>query len=373
MIYFDNSATTLKKPPEVAKAVAYAIDNFGNVGRSFYDAALLAQREIFNTRAEVAKLTGLDNPLDIAFTSSFTESLNLVAGGLVKKEDSVITTVAEHNSVLRPLYLSGCDLNFISCDDDGNLMLDSLHNLIKPSVKYLFCTHGSNLTGNITNVRKIYKACKSNNIIMILDIAQTLGSVPVDMNMADIFCFSGHKGLYGPQGTGGIIVNGKFDFSIVKTGGAGTHSFDSIHSSDMPDIFETGTPNAPGIYGLQQGVKFINRIGIDRIHAKQTRLWELFYNGIKGFDRIKIYGDFSQKDRLPIIAINIDGLTSSELALILWEQHGIATRPGTHCAPLLHKKLGTSELGMVRFSFSYFNTEDEIEAGVSAIERIARS
>ena len=377
MIYFDNSATTLKKPTEVSEAVAYAINNFGNAGRSFHDAVLLANREIYNTRAEVAKLIGHDDPLSVAFTSSSTESLNLVIGGLVGKNDSVVTTVTEHNSVLRPLYLTGCDISFIDCDDDGKLLIDSFEDLlIKPSTRFLICTHGSNVTGNITETQKLYSMCKANRITMILDISQTFGTIPVSIDMADIFCFTGHKGLYGPQGTGGIIVSGankKFDFNVVKTGGAGVNSFDMLQSKDMPDIFETGTLNAHGIYGLQKGVRFINETGIDAIYAKETRLLKTFYDGIKNYEQIKVYGDFSTENRLPIISLNVAPLTSSELSERLWSDYGIATRAGSHCAPLLHKRFGTIDLGMVRFSFSYFNTENEVEKGVRALTDISKS
>ena len=373
MIYFDNSATTIAKPPEVAEALAWAVNNFGNAGRSFYDAVLLANREIFKTRMEIAKLIGLDNPLNVAFTSSATESLNLVIGGLVRKEDSVITTVTEHNSVLRPLYLKGCDLSFIDCGDDGNLLLDSFEKLLKPSTRFLVCTHGSNVTGNVSDAKTLRNLCKSNHLTMILDISQTFGSVPVNMDMADIFCFTGHKGLFGPQGTGGVITNGKFNFSVVKTGGAGVNSFDMFQLKEMPDIFETGTLNGHGIYGLQKGVRFINETGTDVIRAKEKRLLGMFYDGIKNHDRVKVYGDFSAEERLPIVSMNIDGLTSSELAERLWKNHGIATRAGSHCAPLLHKRFGTDTLGMTRFSFSYFNSEDEIREGISAIKDIIQS
>ncbi len=373
MIYFDNSATTLKKPPEVAEAVAYALNNFGNAGRSFYEPVLLANREIYNTRAEIAKLIGLEDPLNVAFTSSATESLNLVIGGLVKKGDAVITTVTEHNSVLRPLYLKGCELSFMDCDDTGNLQAESLEKMIKPATKFLVCTHGSNVTGNITQAKNLYDICKAYNITMILDISQTFGTVPVNTDMADIFCFTGHKGLFGPQGTGGVILNGKFDFDIVKTGGAGVNTFDRFQSKDMPDIFETGTLNSHGIYGLQKGVRFVNDVGIEAIHDKEMKLLKMFYYGVKNLDGVKIYGDFSCENRLPVISINVNGLTSSELAVRLWYDYGIATRAGSHCAPLLHKKFGTVDVGMVRFSFSYFNTKAEIQKGVLAIEDITNS
>jgi cysteine desulfurase family protein len=373
MIYFDNSATTLIKPPEVAGAIAFAVNNFGNSGRSFYDQVLFANREILNTRVEIARLIGHDCPLSVAFTSSATESLNLVIGGLVSKSDSVITTVTEHNSVLRPLYLKGCDLSFIDCDDNGKLLIGSFEKLLKPETRFCICTHGSNVTGNVTDVQRLYDMCRANGVVMILDISQTFGLIAVDINMADIFCFTGHKALFGPQGTGGIITNGKFDFDIVKTGGAGVNSFDMFQSKDMPDIFEVGTINSHGIYGLQKGVRFINETGIHAIRTKELRLQKMFYSGINNLDRIRIYGDFSSGNRLPVVSINVIGLTSAELSERLWTGYGIATRAGTHCAPLLHKRFNTVDLGMTRFSFSYFNTEDEVRIGISAIEDIIKT
>lgn len=373
MIYFDNSATTMIKPPEVAEAVTYGINHFGSAGRSFYDAAMSASREIYKTRAEIAELIGLDEPLNVAFTSSATESLNLVIGGLVKKGDAVVTTVSEHNSVLRPLYLRGCDISFIDCDDNGILQLELFLELMKPKTKFLVCTHGSNVTGNVTDVKWLYCQCKTRSITMILDISQTFGVVPVRFDMADIFCFTGHKGLFGPQGTGGIIVSGKQPFEIVKTGGAGVGSFDLFQQKDMPDVFEVGTQNSHGIYGLQKGVRFIRETGIETIHDKEKRLTQMFYEGIKGVKGVKIYGDFSSFDRLPIVSVAVDGIPASDLAERLWERYGIATRAGSHCAPLLHKKFGTAESGIVRFSFSYFNTEEEIETGVAALKNIIQT
>jgi len=227
---------------------------------------------------------------------------------------------------------------------------------------------------------------------MVLDVSQTLGIIPVDVGMADIFCFSGHKGLFGPQGTGGVIVNGKFDFRLVKTGGSGSRSFEMFQASDMPDVFESGTPNMHGIYGLQKGVIFVNETGIDRIRSKTDGLWKAFYAGITEIPGVRVYGSFSHRacepgdsdnrgapscetvapDRLPVIAMIMEGMSSTDLAQLLWQDHGIATRAGIHCAPLLHKRLGTADAGMVRFSFSYFNTNEEIEAGVRAVGEIAR-
>jgi len=371
MIYFDNSATTLMKPETVGEAVAYAIAHFGNSGRSFYDAAMNANREIYKTREAVARLVGAPDPLCVAFTSSATESLNLVIHGLIRKGDRVITTPTEHNSVLRPLYDSGCEIDFMRCDDQGRLDISSLPELIRPDTKCLVCTHASNVTGNLTDVARIYEICKKNNVSMILDVSQTLGLIETNADMADVLCFTGHKAMFGPQGTGGIIACKNLPFIPVKTGGAGVNSFDKVQSTETPDIFEAGTMNSHGIYGLQKGVCFVLETGVDEIHAKEKRLTELFYEGVKDLKNIIVYGDFSTGERIPVVSINVGEMASSELSGRLWEDYRIATRSGVHCAPLLHKRLKTDERGMTRFSFSYFNTEDEIAAAIFAIKDIA--
>lgn len=385
MIYFDNSATTLIKPPEVAEAVAYAINNFGNAGRSFYDAAMLAGREIFKTRAEIAALVGLSDPLGVAFTSSATESLNLVIGGLIKKEDAVLTTVAEHNSVLRPLYLKGCTLDFIGCDENGVLNLPEARRLLRPQTRFVVATHGSNVTGNVTDVEGLRALCRAHGLTLILDISQTFGHIPVSAGMADVLCFTGHKGLFGPQGTGGIIAaggkitaggniaGGDLSFEIVKTGGAGVNSFDTFQQKIMPDIFESGTPNGHGIYGLQKGVQFVKNTGVETIHTHDTLLTRQFYEGIRDLPGLRVFGDFSGADRLPVVSLIVRGLTSSDVSARLWEQYAIATRAGSHCAPLLHKRFDTADTGLVRFSFSWFNTEAEIDACILALEEITAS
>ncbi len=373
MIYFDNSATSLVKPPQVAEAVKYAINNLGNSGRSFYNAVLDANRTIFQTRMEIATLIGLEEPLNVAFTSSATEGLNLVINSLFEEGDSVITTVLEHNSVLRPLYRQGCQIDFLECDENGNLHLDSFSSLIKPTTKYLICIHGSNVTGNIIDAQKLHTLCQEKGITMILDISQTFGSFPVNTEMADIFCFTGHKGLFGPQGTGGIITNGQHNFRISKTGGAGVNSFDKFQSNVMPEVFEAGTTNAHSLAGLQKGVQFVNEIGVDTIHAYEMKLFNKFYNAIKGLAGLEFYGDYSSPDRLAVVSMNARGLTASDFAFRLWDEYGIATRPGSHCAPLLHQHFQTVDKGMVRFSFSYFNTEEEVEVGIRAVENIVNS
>lgn len=373
MIYFDNSATTLQKPPEVAQAVARAIQKFGNPGRSFCDPAMEAARAVFQARSEIAKLAKLENPLNIAFTSGSTESLNLVLNSLVSSSDNVITSVLEHNSVLRPLYKIGCQLSFIECDDEGNLILNKLDKLLKKNTRYVICTHGSNLTGTITDVGCLSDFCKKNGLIFILDVSQTLGSIETLGNMADILCFTGHKALFGPQGTGGVITNMKSGFNLVKTGGSGSNSFALNQSLEMPDIFEAGTHNAHGLAGLQKGVEYINRLGVDTIAEKENYLIRIFLRGISDIPSVRLYGPGFNAGgkRLPIAALNIGDLPAEDVAYQLWEKWRIATRAGSHCAPLVHKHFKTQEQGMVRFSFSVFNTQEEIYLAISALHEVA--
>ncbi len=370
MIYFDNAATSLTRPPEVAEAVFYAINHFGNAGRSFYDATMVSSRAVYKTREAIARLVGLDNPLQVAFTSSATESLNLVIRSLIKPEDAVITTVTDHNSTLRPLYLSGCQLDFIGCDVQGNLLLENLESLLRPNTRFMVANHGSNVTGNINDVKTLYEWCRAHHLTLILDAAQTMGSIEVRAGMADIICFTGHKSLMGPQGTGGIIVKEDRTFEVVKTGGAGTDSFERFQNQHVPDVFECGTQNSHGLYGLLKGVEYILRQGIDQINERESRLVSRFYQGIRDLDQVTLYGDFT-RPRLPVVSLTVEGMDSSDLALMLWEDYQIATRAGAHCAPLIHQHFKTRAQGMVRFSFSSFNTEDEIDRGIEALRRIA--
>ncbi len=372
MIYFDNSATSLIRPPEVAQALAYGLEHFGNAGRSFYDAVMEANRALFTTRLELARLVGLEDPLKVAFTSSATESLNLVIQSLIQPEEGVITSLVEHNAVLRPLYLRGCPLTFIEADDQGRLILDSLGSLLTTKTKYLVCTHGSNVTGNVNDIRRLRAFCREKGLLLILDVAQTLGSYPVRGDDADILCFTGHKGLLGPQGTGGIIVQGDIPFPLVKTGGAGFGSFNRFQGLSMPDVFEAGTLNSQGLYAMQAGVRFIREQGIQQIHEKEIRLTRRFLEGIRGLEGLTLYGDFSTDQRLPVVSLNLQGWDSADLSAKLWEDYDLATRPGAHCAPLLHRHFKTEDQGMVRFSFSFFNTEEEIDQGIRALSEVSR-
>ena len=369
--YFDNSSTTLIKPPSVADGVVYAIHSLANAGRAFYPEAASAGREIYNTRLKIANLLGLSDPLNVAFTSSFTDGLNLLAASLLEEGEHVITTLSEHNSVLRPLYLKNCALSYLESDSDGRVLPQSFETRVTPHTRFMFLNHASNVTGAVADAKAFRKLCNKLGISLVLDVSQTLGHIPVSSDFADIFVFTGHKGLFGPQGTGGIVVNGDFNFRIARTGGTGGHSFDPLQPCVMPDVFEAGTLNTPGIYGLGKGVDFVAETGIDNIRRKESELVNLFVREICDIPNIKLYGGEPSDagERVPVISLNIGRVPSAELSLYLWEKYSIATRPGIHCAPLLHKHLGTAEQGAVRFSFSYFNTDDEIRYAADALKK----
>ncbi len=376
MIYLDNAATTMHKPPCVAQAVADAITSFGNSGRSAHNAALSASRTVFETRKLLAEFFGAEAPECMAFTMNSTQSLNIAIKGILSKGDHVITTELEHNSVLRPLYEMeqlGVEISFVKSDKDGRICCDDFEKLIKQNTKAIVCTHASNLTGNVVDIEYIGKITRKNGLIFIVDASQTAGVFPVDvqkMNI-DILCFTGHKGLLAPQGTGGIYVRKGIAVKPLLSGGSGVQSYSKTHPVQMPTALEAGTLNSHGIAGLSAAVKYINETGIDTIRKKEQELMLEFYNGIKDVEGIKIYGDFSTEKRCAIVALNIGDYDSEKVSDVMFEEYSIATRPGAHCAPLMHTALGTTHQGAVRFSFSHFNTMEDVKYAVKAIKNIA--
>ena len=374
MIYFDNAATTLHKPQEVIDAVIKAMTSMGNAGRGNTSASMEASHIIFDTRENLAKLFNIKDSSRIAFTCNSTEALNIAIKGSLTTGDHVITTMLEHNSVLRPLYEmenKGVELSIIQADKLGNISYDEIKSLIKNNTKSIVCTHGSNLTGNLVDIEKIGKICKEHNLLFIVDASQTAGVFPIDvekMNI-DILCFTGHKSLLGPQGTGGIFVKEGIDVTPLKSGGTGILTYSKTQPLIMPTHLEAGTLNGHGIAGLNAGIEFINKIGMKKIREKEENLMWRFYNKVKELPHIKIYGDFSKRERCPIVTLNIDNYDSGDITEELLN-YGVATRAGGHCAPLMHEALGTIEQGAVRFSFGYFNTEEEVDEVIKIIKNI---
>lgn len=376
MIYLDNAATTLTKPAQVADAMVRALNSAGNSARGAHAGSLTAARIIYDARCKVAGLLGCARPDHVVFTSNVTEALNTAICGLIRPGDHVITTDLEHNSVLRPLYRlqdeQDVRIGFLPTDADGNPEYAALDRLIRPETRAIICTHASNLTGNPVNIPVMSAFAKAHGLLLIVDAAQTAGSFPIDMEAMgiDVLCFTGHKGLMGPQGTGGMCIRGELDIRPLKVGGTGVQSHSRTQPEQLPVRLEAGTLNVPGIAGLAAAVDFIRQTGIDTIHAREMMLMNRFLSGVRDIPGLRIYGDF-HSDRAPIVALNLGDNDSGEVADALSERYDIAVRSGAHCAPRMHAALDTRDQGAVRFSFSYFNTEEETDTAVRALRELA--
>ena len=373
MIYLDNAATTLRKPPCVIDAVVRAMTTLGNSGRSAHEESLTASRIIYDAREAAAALFGCPRADHVAFTANSTEALNIAIGGLFSPGDHVISTDCEHNSVLRPLYrLEGVDVSFVPADRLGRVRYDDFAALIRPNTRAIVCTHASNLTGNLLDIGRIGRLAHERGLLFVVDASQTAGTVEIDMERQhiDVLCFTGHKSLMGPQGTGGLCVRPGVEIRPFKVGGTGVQTYSKMQPEQMPTRLEAGTLNGHGIAGLNAALDFLQETGVEAIHAHEMALLRRFVAGVKKIPGVTLYGDFDH-ERTAVAALNIGDMDSGEVSDILSEDYGIATRPGAHCAPRLHEALGTEEQGAVRFSFGWYNTEEEADAAVTALREIA--
>lgn len=376
MIYLDNSATTLKKPDSVVAAVTAALTQLGNSGRGVHEDALKSSQIIYEARQKLTNLFNGTDPRQLVFTSGATESLNTVIYGLHQKGDHIITTALEHNSVLRPLYRmekAGVELSIVPADAQGNISYQALSQRIQKNTKSIIITHCSNVTGNIIDLACVSQICQEHQLLLIVDAAQSAGLLPVDVTAQkiDALCFTGHKSLYGPQGTGGIYLAPELKVTPLKVGGSGIDTYNQQQPEIMPTALEAGTLNGHGIAGLTAGVDYLMTETLEKIYSKTQQRTQQFYQEVKAIPQIKIYGDFSQQEHGPIVSLNIDSLDSAEVSDLLAYEYQIATRSGGHCAPLMHQALGTKEQGVVRFSFSSFTTEAEIQQAITALKMIA--
>ena len=376
MIYLDNAATTLHKPPEVAEAVKNAILTAGNASRGAHGVSLAASRMVFDTRARLAKLFGCPRADHVVFTANSTEALNIALYGLISAGDHVISTDLEHNSVLRPLYdlqTRGAAVDFVPADKKGNIRYENMQKLFRPDTKAVVCTHASNLIGNVLDIARIGEMAHAHGALLVVDASQTAGVLPIDMQKMhiDVLCFTGHKGLMGPQGTGGLCIRPGVEVQPLLRGGTGIHSYDRGQPQAYPARLEAGTLNTHGLAGLHAALEFIERHGVQAIGARERALMRRFYDGVRGIPGVAVYGDFEQDERAAIVTLNIRDYASGEVADALFEDCGIATRAGAHCAPRMHEALGTVEQGAVRFSFAFFNTEDEVDMAVRAVRELA--
>ena len=374
MIYLDNAATTMHKPQMVIDAVTQAMCSLGNAGRGATSGALDAARTIHGCRAKLARLLGCPRADHVCFTPNSTAALNMAINGVVRPGDRVVTTVLEHNSVLRPLNRMAAEqdvtVEHAGCDANGVLDYDELERLVTPGTRAVVVTHASNVTGNAVDVARVAAMAHAVGALVIVDASQSAGTAKIDMQAMglDIVCFTGHKGLMGPQGTGGLAVAEGVDVAPWAMGGTGVHSFDTLQPLEWPTRLEAGTLNGHGIAGLAAGLDFIEtQGGVEAIAAHERALADRFLAGVREIPGITLYGAFDQPTRSAIVSLNVGDVDSAEISDALMQGWGIATRPGAHCAPLMHRALGTERQGVVRFSFGYFNTDDEVDTAIDAV------
>lgn len=378
MIYFDWAATALRRPPCVAEAMVRALEELGNPGRGAHPAALAAGRAISLCRERAARLFGCSDPDRVAFAANATEALNMTISGLFAPGDHVIATAWEHNSALRPLYRleeRGLELSILPADGQGRLDWAGLEALLRPNTRGLVCTHGSNVTGDLNDVAAAGRFCRERGLLLVVDASQTAGVFPLDLEGMSIsaLCFTGHKSLMGPQGTGGVCLAPGVVPRPWKVGGSGIRSFDRRHPDRLPEALEAGTLNGHGLAGLSAALEWRERMGADAVRERETALARRFRQGVSQVEGVTLYGDGEAPLRAPIAALNLEGWDAGEVSDALSRDFDICTRPGAHCAPLIHQALGTAERGIVRFSFGWYNTEQEVDAGIAAIRALAEA
>ena len=380
-IYLDNASTTFPKAPNVASAMAEYITNRGiNINRGSYALAYDVEDIIYTTRQRLHTLFNGHDPSHVIFTQNVTMSLNTVIKGLLKAGDHVLVSSMEHNAVMRPLtQLLDKDITFdtIPCDSTGFIQMDSIEPLIRPNTVALIINHASNVCGTIQPLKSIGPICKAHNLQFIVDAAQTAGVIPIDVKAChiDALCFTGHKGLLGPQGIGGIILTKEMAQTLTPLIAGGTGSFSHLETlpTHMPDAFEAGTLNLPGIIGLNEGLDYIESQGMENIHNHELVLTQSFLEGLQSIDGINIVGKQNIQDRTAVVSITIDGMDPANIAYELESTYHIMTRVGLHCAPRAHQTLGTYPEGTVRFSFGYANTHKDVESALSALNTIVKS
>ena len=379
MIYFNNAATTWPKPESVYQAVDNFFRNSGmNPGRSGSAGKLDAARMIFETREKIADFFSIKDSAHLVLNSGATESLNTVIRGVLRKGDHVITSKMEHNSVIRPLERlkdeKEIEVDYIDLDpESAEVDYKALENVIRDNTKLIVISHASNVLGTVNDLQRIGELAADENILFLVDVAQSAGVIPINVEQmkVDFLAVAGHKSLFAPPGVGTLYVRDPEKLLPLKEGGTGTNSLSLTQPEIMPDYLEAGTLNTPGIIGLGAGVEFIQNEEIKNIHQKEMRLLKRMIEGLTALSGIKIYGKNNIDNRTAVTAFNLEGYSSNQLAFKLQHEYNIQLRGGLHCAPLLHKFLGTAKQGMLRISPGYFNTEVEVDKFLSIIEDIA--
>jgi len=377
MIYLDAAATSFLKPPCVAQAVVEAMETLGSPGRGAHPLTLSASRTVWDCREAVAQLLGVSDPARVCFTSNSTAALNTAICGLFGPGDHVITTALEHNSVLRPLYRlaeQGLELTILPADERGMVCYEDLPRALRPNTRGVVCNHASNVTGNVVDVENIGAFCREHGLYFVVDASQSAGVLEVNQQAigATVVCFTGHKGLLGPQGTGGLCVAPGVALRPLVVGGSGVHSYEHHHPAQLPEGLEAGTLNAHGLAGLLAGVRYILEHDRETLYRQEMELAQTFIQGIRNVPGVTLYGDVDALQRTAVVSFNLGQEDAGEVADVLAEEFGICTRAGAHCAPLIHEALGTSQRGAVRVSFSHLNTLQDVAQATEAVKQLAR-
>ncbi|MCX7748387.1 MAG: aminotransferase class V-fold PLP-dependent enzyme [Clostridia bacterium] len=377
MIYLDNAATSYPKPETVINGMVQCMKDYcANPGRGGHALSVASGKAVMEARETISSFFGIKNPLQLSFTKNATEAINVGIKGILKPGDHVISTSMEHNSVVRPLKTlekeSGIEVTFIRCSEFGELDIEDLKKNIKKNTKMIVSTLSSNVNGIIMPVGDIGKVAREKGILFLLDASQGAGTIKIDVEEigADLLAFPGHKALLGPQGTGGLYVKEGIKINTLIQGGTGSHSENLFQPDFMPDMLESGTVNTPGIIGLSLGIKFIENMGLDILKSNKFALVKRLWEGANEVKQIKLYSKNDIHKNSGIVALNFEGVDSSEVSYVLDKVYGIATRAGLHCAPMAHETIGTRASGLVRFSIGCFNTMEEIDHTIRALEEI---
>jgi cysteine desulfurase/selenocysteine lyase len=380
--YLDNAATSWPKPDAVYRAVDDYQRRLGApAGRGTYAQASETERLIVSCRKRIAAMVGADDPSRIVFTQNGTDSLNLALHGLLRHGDHVVTTVCEHNSVLRPLrFLAehrGVRASYIGCDSQGFVDPDAIRAAITPSTRLIALNHASNVTGAVQPAAEIGKIAKDRGVFFLLDAAQSLGYVPINVAQigCDLLAAPGHKGLLGPLGTGLLILAAGIEQHLLpmRQGGTGTKSDEDTQPDSLPDRYESGNLNVPGLVGLEAGISHVQSLGEHLIQGQSRALVQRLLTGLTGLPGVVLYGPRTGDDRVGVVSLTVAGFTPQELASLLDAQWSIQTRAGLHCAPKMHASLGTLPSGTLRLSLGHFTTQAQIDAAISALTEIANA